>query len=56
MIKSISITRDNKIRDLENSLIQQMLSIVNPPAPEVKNNVKDISFEDALKELLTLEK
>jgi hypothetical protein len=55
--KRVSIERDDKIAKLEDSLLKQMASIVEPPEQEeIKNDVKSISFEDALKELLELEK
>ncbi|NDA63889.1 MAG: hypothetical protein EBX50_17955 [Chitinophagia bacterium] len=53
----INFERDDKISKLEDSLLKQMASIVEPPKPEeVKNNIKTISLEDALKELMELEK
>lgn len=53
----VNIERDDKIAKLEDSLLKQMASIVEPPKQEeIKNDVKSISFEDALKELLELER
>lgn len=55
--KGLHIERDNKTKMLESSLFQQLANIVTPALPEVpKNNIKSVSVEDALKELLELEK
>ena len=55
MINGVTVTRDNTISNLEASLLQKMASIVEPPVIEQKNNIKEVSVEDALKELLALQ-
>ena len=55
MIAGVSITKDNTIKNLEASVLQQLAQIVEPPAPEVKDNLKEVSVEDAIKELLLLQ-
>lgn len=55
MIAGVSITKDNTIKNLEASVLQQLSQIVAPPAPEIKDNLKEVSVEDAIKELLLLQ-
>jgi len=55
VIAGVSITKDNTIKNLEASVLQQLAQIVEPPAPEVKDNLKEVSVEDAIKELLLLQ-
>jgi len=53
----VSFERDEKLSKLEDSLLKQIASIVEPPKQElVKNDIKPVSLEDALKELMKLEK
>ena len=53
----ITIERDQSIKKLEASLFQKLSDIVTPTAQEIpKNNIRSISPEEALKELLELEK
>lgn len=55
MIAGVTITKDNTIKNLEASVLQQLCQIVEPPKPEIKDNLKEVSLEDALKELLSLQ-
>lgn len=55
MITGVTITKDNTIKNLEASVLQQLSQIVEPPKPEIKDNLKEVSLEDALKELLSLQ-
>lgn len=55
MIAGVTITKDNTIKNLEASVLQQLSQIVEPPKPEIKDNLKEVSLEDALKELLSLQ-
>lgn len=53
----VQIERDNKIRNLENNVFSQLADIVNPEPPKTsKTNNNTVSVEDALKELLEIEK
>jgi len=53
----ITIERDQSIKKLEASLFQKLSDIVTPTAQEIpKNNIRSVSPEEALKELLELEK
>lgn len=53
----VHIERDNTIKQQEASLFAQLANLVEPPKPKVeKNQIKSISFEDALKELIEMEK
>lgn len=57
MFRGVHIDRDNTTKQLETSLFAHMASLVEPPKPTVeKNQIKSVSFEDALKELLEIEK
>jgi len=55
VIAGVTITKDNTIKNLEASVLQQLCQIVEPPKPEIKDNLKEVSLEDALKELLSLQ-
>jgi len=55
VIAGVTITKDNTIKNLEASVLQQLSQIVEPPKPEIKDNLKEVSLEDALKELLSLQ-
>jgi len=53
----VHIERDNSIKEREASLFAQLASLVEPPKPTVeKNQIKQVSFEDALRELIEIEK
>ena len=53
----VHIERDNKIRTLENDIFNQIVNIVKPEIPKKeKNNVTAVGFEEALKELIEIEK
>lgn len=57
MHNRISIQRDQTIRKLEASLFQQLADIVTPTIPDVpKNEIKSVGVEDALRELIEIEK
>lgn len=53
----VQIERDNRIRTLENNIFDQIANIVKPEAPKVKKDtVMTVGVEEALKELLEIEK
>jgi len=53
----VHIERDASAKKLETALFAQMAGLVEPPKPAVeKNQIKPVSLEDALKELLEIEK
>jgi len=55
----VTIEKDPTTKKLEAELFQQMAEILKPVDPkpiESKNEIKSVSVEDAIKELLELEK
>lgn len=54
------IQKDPTIRSLELSLIEKFNEIIPkddvPSTPETKSNVRFVSFEDAIKELMEMQK
>jgi hypothetical protein len=54
--KRVTFERDEKLVKLEAFLLQKMASIIQPPESEVKNNIREVSLENAIKELINLEK
>jgi len=58
-LNNIQIERDESVRKLEASLFNKMAEITGPTNTGInitKSNVKFVSMEDALKELIELEK
>lgn len=53
----VQIERDNKVRSLEDTVFNQLADIVKPELPkDTKANINTVSVEDALRELLEIEK
>ena len=53
----VTITRDESNKQLEASIFSKLAEIVKPPVPEKQpDQIMQVSIEDALKELLALEK
>jgi len=53
----VTIERDLTNKNLEASLFQKLADIVKPATPDIpKSNVREVSVEDALRELAELEK
>ena len=53
----VTIDRDPTNKNLEAALFQKLAEIVKPTAPEVpQSNIRSVGVEEALKELMELEK
>ncbi len=53
----VTITRDESNKQLEASIFSKLAEIVTPTVPEKRSDqIMQVSIEDALKELLALEK
>jgi len=53
----VTITRDESNKQLEASIFSKLAEIVTPSVPEKQpDQIMQVSIEDALKELLALEK
>jgi len=53
----VTITRDESNKQLEASIFSKLAEIVTPAVPEKQpDQIMQVSIEDALKELLALEK
>jgi hypothetical protein len=53
----VTITRDESNKQLEASIFSKLAEIVTPAVPEKRpDQIMQVSIEDALKELLALEK
>lgn len=53
----VTITRDESNKQLEASIFSKLAEIVKPSVPEKQpDQIMQVSIEDALKELLALEK
>ena len=58
LFNRIQIERDSNCRKIENSVYERLANIVKPQEQKLSNdfNVKIISVEDALRELIEIEK